>query len=164
MSLLKRVDQTFCKVHRQGVWIKTATNRDNLGTSRPVSPSVIEEKYIFDTRDSATLDKGVALRVNADGTMTLLVQDDTTTSSVVSTTIPAWVSGKVSEVVAEWSNVRPLMRISVDGAIVIEDTTTALPDNLEDFNISSIQLGANALVMGNLDSEFIRAVFLKRPR
>ncbi len=124
----------------------------------------IEEKYIFDTRDSATLDKGVALRVNADGTMTLLVQDDTTTASVVSTIIPAWISGKVSEVVAEWSNATPLMRISVDGTIVIEDTTTALPANLEDFNISSIQLGADASVMGNLDSEFIRAVFLKRPR
>jgi hypothetical protein len=56
------------------------------------------------------------------------------------------------------------MRITVDGTVVIEDTTTALPANLEDFNISSIQLGANASVLGNLDSEFIRAVFLKRPR
>ena len=102
--------------------------------------------------------------VNADGTMTLLVQDDTTTTSVTSTIIPEWISGQVFEVVAEWSNATPLMRISVDGDTVVEDTTTDLPANLENFDISSIQLGANALVMGNLDSEFIRAVFLKRPR
>jgi hypothetical protein len=122
-----------------------------------------EVKYIFDTRDSATLNKGAALRVNADGSLTLLVQGAALTESLTSPSVD-WISGKVTEVVAEWSEAGQLLRITVDGTVVAEDTAAVLPTDLEDFTISSIQLGADSQVQGNLDSEFIRAIFLKRPR
>jgi len=126
--------------------------------------SPTENKYIFDTRDSITLDKGVALRVNANGTLTLIVSDQNTTEEVTTSTPFSWTSGKVSEIVAEWSSLTPLLRITVDGDTLVEDTTTALPSNLDELEISNIQLGSDAQIQGSLDSEFIRAIFMKRPR
>jgi hypothetical protein len=124
-----------------------------------------EEKYIFDTRTPGTLLNGCALRVDANGELTFLISDDTTTTSVTSTgTVPAWTSGAVSEVVAEWSDARPLMRITFDGVIVANDTSTALPANLSGVTTPVVQLGSDADVTKHIDSEFIRAVFLKRPR
>jgi len=123
-----------------------------------------ETKYIFDTRDPSSLDKGVALRVEPDGNLTLLIQDDTTTTSLSTTVAPAWVSGAITEIVAEWSLTSPLLRISFNGATVAEDTSSALPMNLANFNISTIQLGSDVSIGSHIDSEFIRAVFLKAPR
>jgi hypothetical protein len=123
-----------------------------------------ETKWIFDTRDSVNLNNGVALRVNADGTLTLLVQNATTTSSVTTPTATAWVAGAVVEVVAEWSNATPLMQISVDGTTLVTDTSTALPTGMTLITAPVIQLGANAQALEALDGEIIRATFLKRPR
>lgn len=122
-----------------------------------------EPKYVFDTRESTGLTSGVALLVNADGTLTLSLQNATETVSVSTSASPLWVSGKVSEVVAEWRTAPALLRISVDGDTLVEDTSTALPD-MTDILATSIQLGSNSQVQGSLDSEFVRAVFLKRPR
>jgi hypothetical protein len=104
------------------------------------------------------------LRVEPTGELTFLISDDTTTTSVTSATVPAWVSGAVSEVVAEWSDTAPLMRIQFDGVIMANDTSTALPANLGGVTTPVIQLGSDADVTKHIDSEFIRAVFLKRPR
>lgn len=123
-----------------------------------------EVKYIFDTRNPTSVDRGVALRVEADGNLTLLIQDDLTTSSLSTTTAPAWISGEIAEVVAEWSITTPLLRISFNGTTVAEDTSTVLPVNLANFNISTIQLGSDVSIANHIDSEFIRAVFLKNPR
>ena len=123
-----------------------------------------EEKYIFDSRTPGTLLNGCALRVEPTGELTFLISDDTTTTSVTSATVPAWVSGAVSEVVAEWSDTAPLMRIQFDGVIMANDTSTALPANLGGVTTPVIQLGSDADVTKHIDSEFIRAVFLKRPR
>ncbi|RKZ78371.1 MAG: hypothetical protein DRQ35_06085, partial [Gammaproteobacteria bacterium] len=120
-----------------------------------------EDKWVFDTRDPLTLINGVALKVNTDGTLTLLVQDDTTTGTIITPTPTSWVSGKVTEVVAEWSNT--VLRISVDGVTLIEDLAATVPD-MTGITATSVQLGSNSDVSGSLDSEFIRAVFLKRPR
>lgn len=120
-----------------------------------------EDKWVFDTRDPLTLINGAALKVNADGTLTLLVQDDTTTGTITTPTPTSWVSGKVTEVVAEWSST--ILRISVDGVTLIEDLAAVVPD-MTGITATSVQLGANSDVQGSLDSEFIRAVFLKRPR
>ena len=124
-----------------------------------------EEKYIFDSRTPGTLLNGSALKVEADGRLTFLITDDTgSTASVTSATAPAWTSGAVSEVVAEWSSSAPLMRISFDGQIIVTDTTTPLPTGLIDKTVSVVQLGSDSNVANHIDSEFIRAVFLKRPR
>lgn len=124
-----------------------------------------EDKYIFDTRDSATLAKGAALRVDSTGTLTFLIADETSTVSVSTPSPIPWVSGKVSEVVVEWSSINnTLYRISVDGTVLLEDTSTAFPSGMEGLEITSIQLGSNAQVQEHLDSEFIRSIFLKRPR
>jgi hypothetical protein len=121
-----------------------------------------EPKWIFDTRESLT--SGVALGVNADGTLTLYVQNATDPVVSASTSsAPAWISGKVHEVVAEWRTTPSLLRITVDGVTLEEDVSTALPD-MDGILASSIQLGSDAQVAGSLDSEFVRAVFLKRPR
>jgi hypothetical protein len=122
-----------------------------------------EPKWVFDTRESVGLTSGVALLVNADGTLTLFVQNATETTSVSTPAAPAWVSGKVTEIVAEWRTAPALLRISVDGTTLIEDAATALPD-MEGILATSLQLGADKQVSGSLDSEFVRAVFLKRPR
>ena len=122
-----------------------------------------EPKWVFDTRESAGLTSGVALLVNADGTLTMYVQNATETVSVSTPAAPAWISGKVSEIVAEWRTTSSLLRISFDGVTLVEDVATALPD-MDGILANSIQLGANAQVSGSLDSEFVRAVFLKRPR
>jgi hypothetical protein len=122
-----------------------------------------EPKWVFDTRESVGLTSGVALLVNAGGTLTLFVQDATNTVSASTSTAPAWISGKVHEVVAEWRTSPSLLRITVDGTTMVEDTTTALPD-MTDILATSIQLGADKQVQGSLDSEFVRAIFLKRPR
>lgn len=123
-----------------------------------------EEKYIFDTRSPGTLLNGSALKVEDDGRLTFLISDDITTTSITSATAPAWVSGAISEVVAEWSNTAPLMRISFDGQIIATDVSTALPANLTGVTTPVIQLGSDSDVTKHIDSEFIRAVFLKRPR
>jgi hypothetical protein len=122
-----------------------------------------ETKWFFDTRESAGLTSGVALRVNADGTLTLFVQNSTETAYVSTSTAPSWVSGEVHEVVAEWRTDPSLLRVSVDGVTLIENTTTALPD-MTGITATSIQMGSDSQVAGSLDSEFVRAVFLKRPR
>jgi hypothetical protein len=122
-----------------------------------------EAKWIFDTRESVGLTSGVALLVNADGTLTLFVQNATETVSASTSAAPAWVSGQVSEVVAEWRTSPALLRITVDGVTLVEDVATALPD-MEGILATSIQLGSDSQVAGSLDSEFVRAVFLKRPR
>ena len=122
-----------------------------------------EPKWIFDTRESVGLTSGVALGVNADGTLTLYVQNATDPVVSASTSsAPAWESGKVHEVVAEWRTTPALLRITVDGVILVEDETV-LPD-MTNVTATSIQLGANKQISGSLDSEFLRAVFLKRPR
>jgi hypothetical protein len=121
-----------------------------------------EPKWIYDSRDPAGT-SGVALLVNADGTLTLYVQNATETASVSTSAAPEWISGKVTEVVAEWRTSPSLLRISVDGVTMVEDVATALPD-MTDILATSIQLGASSTVTGSLDSEFVRAVFLKRPR
>jgi hypothetical protein len=123
-----------------------------------------ETKWIFDTRDSVNLNNGIALRVNANGTLTLLVQNATTTSSVTTPTATSWVAGTVVEVVAEWSSTTPLMQISVGGTTLVTDTSTALPTGMALITASAIQLGANAQALEALDGEIIRATFLKRPR
>ncbi len=123
-----------------------------------------EEKYIFDSRTPGTLLNGCALKVEADGKLTFLIKDDTTTTFVTSVTAPAWTSGAVSEVVAEWSDTAPLMRITFDGEIIATDISTALPANLSGVTTPVVQLGSDANVANHIDSEFIRAVFLKRPR
>ena len=123
-----------------------------------------EEKYIFDSRTPSTLLNGCALKVEATGELTFLIKDDTTETSLTTATVPAWVSGAVSEVVVEWDRVAPLMRITFDGTVVAEDTTSPLPVNLPDATMSVIHLGSDANVANHIDSEFIRAVFLKRPR
>jgi len=123
-----------------------------------------EDKYIFDTRDPITLNKGISFKVNANGTLTLTASDETTTATATTSTPTNWVSGKIHEIVAEWRTSAPLLRISVDGEILLEDTTTTLPVGLTTLSASSIQLGASAQVQNHIDSEFIRAVFLKRPR
>jgi hypothetical protein len=124
-----------------------------------------EEKYIYDSRSPGTLVNGTALKVEADGRLTFLITDSTgATESVTSATAPAWTSGAISEVVAEWSNTAPLMRISFDGTIIATDTSTALPSGLVDSTVSVVQLGSDSDVANHIDSEFIRAVFLKRPR
>jgi hypothetical protein len=122
-----------------------------------------EPKWVFDTRESVGLTSGVALLVNADGTLTLLVQNATEMVSASTSVAPAWISGNVHEVVAEWRTAPALLRITVDGDTLIEDVSTALPD-MEGILASSIQLGSDSQVSGSLDSEFVRAVFLKRPR
>jgi hypothetical protein len=122
-----------------------------------------EQKWIFDTRDPINLASGVALGINADGTLTLRVQDATTTASAATPAAPAWASGVVTEVVAEWRSAPSLLRIVVDGVTLIEDTASTLPD-MADITATSVQLGSDAQNQGSLDSEFIRAVFLKRPR
>ncbi len=123
-----------------------------------------EEKYIFDSRSPTTLLDGAALKVEATGELTLLISNGVSTTSVTSATIPAWISGTVSEIVAEWSDSEPLMRITFDGNIIAEDMVTSLPTGLDAITMSIIQLGSNADVTKHIDSEFIRAVFLKRPR
>jgi hypothetical protein len=123
-----------------------------------------EEKYIFDSRTPGTLKNGCALKVESTGELTFLIWDDTTESKVTSATVPAWTSGAVSEVVAEWSDTAPLMRITFDGQVIAEDTSTALPTNLSGVTTPVVQLGSDANVANHIDSEFIRAVFLKRPR
>ena len=122
-----------------------------------------EPKWIFDTRESVGLTSGVALLVNADGTLTLFVQNATDTVSASTSAAPGWISGKVHEVVAEWRTAPALLRITVDGVTLVEDVSTALPD-MEGILAASIQLGSDSQVAGSLDSEFVRAVFLKRPR
>ena len=122
-----------------------------------------EPKWIFDTRESVGLTSGVALLVNADGTLTLFVQNATETVPASTSAAPAWISGKVHEVVAEWRTAPALLRITVDGVTMVEDVSTALPD-MTDILAASIQLGSDSQVSGSLDSEFVRAVFLKRPR
>jgi len=123
-----------------------------------------EEKYIFDSRSPATLLNGVALKVEATGELTLLISNGVSTTSVTSATIPTWVSGAISEIAAEWSSSVPLMRITFDGTIIAEDTVTALPTGLDEITMSSIQLGSDSDITKHIDSEFVRAVFLKRPR
>ncbi len=123
-----------------------------------------EEKYIYDSRSPGTLLNGSALKVEADGRLTFLISDDTTTASLTTASAPAWVSGAISEVVVEWSNSSPLMRISFDGMIIATDTSTALPENLAGITTPSVQLGSDANVVNHIDSEFLRAVFMKRPR
>ena len=123
-----------------------------------------EEKYIYDSRSPGTLLNGSALRVEPTGELTFLISDDTTTASLTTSTAPAWVSGAISEVVVEWSSAAPLMRISFDGQIIATDTSTALPTGLVGTTTSVVQLGSDANINSNIDSEFIRAVFLKRPR
>ncbi len=123
-----------------------------------------EEKYIYDSRSPGTLLNGTALRVDATGTLTFLIADDTTTMLLTTSTIPNWVSGAISEVVVEWSNTAPLMQITLDGEILETDDTTPLPVNLEGVTTSVVQLGSDADVTKHIDSEFIRTVFLKRPR
>ncbi|KKN63703.1 hypothetical protein LCGC14_0499380 [marine sediment metagenome] len=120
-----------------------------------------EPKWVFDTRDPITLVNGVALKVNVDGTLTLLVQDAATTGTITTPTPTSWVSGKITEVVAEWSS--SLLRISVDGVTLIEDLAATVPD-MTGITATSVQLGADSNVSGSLDSEFVRATFLKRPR
>jgi hypothetical protein len=83
--------------------------------------------------------------------------------SATTSSAPAWISGKVCEVVAEWRTAPALLRITVDGVTLVEDVATALPD-MEGILATSIQLGSDSQVAGSLDSEFVRAVFLKRPR
>jgi hypothetical protein len=134
----------------------------SLAIGWDVAPT--ESKYLLDTRDSSSLDQGIALRVEADGNLTLLVQDSATTTSLATTTPPTWVFGAITEVVMEWSALAPLMRLSVDSAVVAEDTTTALPSGLEDLSISSVQLGSDAQANNHADSEYVRIVFLTRPR
>jgi hypothetical protein len=67
-------------------------------------------------------------------------------------------------VVAEWSDTAPLMRITFDGVVMANDISTALPTNLAGVTVPVVQLGSDADVTKHIDSEFIRAVFLKRPR
>jgi len=125
-----------------------------------------EEKYLFDTRTPVTLLNGIALKVEATGELTLLVANGTTTSSITSASVPAWTSGAVTEIVAEWDSntTSPLRRISFEGTTVAEDTSTALPTGLDALTISNIQLGTDANATKHIDSEFIRVVCLKRPR
>ncbi len=134
----------------------------SLAIGFDVAPT--EEKYIFDSRTPTTLLNGASLKVEATGELTFLIADDTSTVSVTSASAPPWVSGAISDVVVEWSSAQPLMRITFDGTIVVEDTTTALPTGLDAITVSSVQLGSDADVTKHIDSEFIRAVFLKRPR
>jgi hypothetical protein len=123
-----------------------------------------EEKYIFDSRSPGTLLNGCALKVEPTGELTFLISDDTTTKSLTSATVPAWSSGAVSEVVAEWSDTAPLMRITFDGQIIATDTSTALPANLGGVTTALVQLGSDANATKHIDSEFIRFTFLKRAR
>ncbi len=122
-----------------------------------------EEKYIFDNRTPGTLLNGCALKVEATGELTFLIKDDTAEVSLTTATVPAWISGAISEVVVEWSSAAPLMRISFDGQI-IATSSTALPVNLAGITIPVVHLGSDSDATKQIDSEFIRAVFLKRPR
>ena len=124
-----------------------------------------EEKYIFDGRTPITLIEGVAVKVESDGQLTFLISNTTTTATLVTTTAPAWVSGAITEIVAEWrSGTNPLMRLSVDGTVVAEDLVTVLPTGLTDLTMSTIAFGSDANVAKQIDSEFLRTTWLKRPR
>jgi hypothetical protein len=119
-----------------------------------------EDKWIFDTRAPGALDNGVSLKVNTDGTLELLIDNGVTTGSITTDDPVPWISGKVTEVVAEWNST--LLRISVDGVELPSAGTGAI--DMTDITAPTVQLGSNAAFQGSLDSEFIRAVFLKRPR
>jgi hypothetical protein len=119
-----------------------------------------EDKWIFDTRAPIALDNGVSLKVNADGRLELLVDNGAGSGSVTTTDPIPWVSGKVTEVVAEWNST--LLSISVDGVVLPSAGTGAV--DMTGITATNVQLGSNSDILGSMDSEFIRAVFLKRPR
>ncbi len=123
-----------------------------------------EIRYILDSRDPASLDKGVSLRVETDGNLTLSVHGDVATATLSTTTPPTWVSGAITELVAEWRTTPSLLRLTVDGTVVAEDTSTALPTDVGTLEITSIQIGSDVAIANHADSEFIRTVFLKVPR